>query len=97
MSDYRQQLVKRLFSLVDKDFNGNITTDEVKSIAKVHENPDYISGRKTKEEVLKEYVNNMTGPSGNDDGVATWDEIKEYFSYFSMSIDDDKQFEAVIK
>lgn len=34
-------------------------------------NPDYIEGRKTKDQILTEFLNNFEGAKGNRDGIIT--------------------------
>jgi len=48
--------------------------------------------RKTKEEILKEFLNNFEGSRGNHDGIVTWNEFCEYYSELSMSIPSDQYF-----
>jgi len=34
-------------------------------------NPEYIEGKKSKESILKEFLNNFEGAKGNKDGTVT--------------------------
>jgi hypothetical protein len=34
-------------------------------------NPEFIEGKKTKEQILKEFLTNFEGAKGNKDGVVT--------------------------
>lgn len=55
-------------------------------------NPDYIEGRKTREQILTEFLSNFEGVKGNRDGVVTRDEFYDYYTDLSMSVPSDEYF-----
>ena len=56
------------------------------------ENPEFLEGRKSKDEILMEFLNNFDGPRGNNDGTVTWEEFYDYYSDLSMSTPSDEYF-----
>jgi len=55
-------------------------------------NPEFVEGRKTKEQILADFLNQFDGSRGNNDGVVTWDEWQEYYAELSMSTPSDEYF-----
>jgi hypothetical protein len=49
-------------------------------------------GRKTKDEILVEFLNNFDGARGNNDGILTWEEFYDYYSDLAMSTPSDEYF-----
>jgi Ca2+-binding EF-hand superfamily protein len=55
-------------------------------------NPEFIEGKKTKEQILKEFLSNFEGAKGNKDGVITKAEWVDYYTDLSMSVPSDEYF-----
>ena len=55
-------------------------------------NPEYIEGKKSKESILKEFLNNFEGAKGNKDGTVTKQEWVDYYTDLSMSVPSDEYF-----
>lgn len=55
-------------------------------------NPEFIEGRKSKEQILTEFLNNFEGVKGNRDGKITQDEFIDYYTDLSMSCPSDEYF-----
>ena len=55
-------------------------------------NPDFIDGRKSKDQILTEFLNNFDGARGNNDGVVTEQEWCDYYTDLSMSVPSDEYF-----
>ena len=62
------------------------------SVYDVSMNPEYIEGRKTKEQILGEFLNNFEGAKGNRDGIIIKDEFFDYYTDLSMSLPSDEYF-----
>lgn len=62
------------------------------SIYDVSMNPDYIEGRKSREQILTEFLSNFEGAKGNRDGIVTKDEFFDYYTDLSMSVPSDEYF-----
>lgn len=55
-------------------------------------NPEFIEGRKSKDQILTEFLNNFEGAKGNKDGVITKEEFFDYYTDLSMSCPSDEYF-----
>ena len=61
-------------------------------MAKASLNPEFLEGRKTKDEILTDFLSNFEGARGNGDGRVTWAEFYDYYSDLSMSTPSDEYF-----
>jgi Ca2+-binding EF-hand superfamily protein len=52
----RLALVKRAFAKLDKDHSGIVDIDDIKDLYSTTKHPDYISGKKTRDQVLVEFL-----------------------------------------
>jgi Ca2+-binding EF-hand superfamily protein len=97
----RLKLIMMAFAVLDKDASGEVTLAELASIYDTSCHPDVVDGRKTKEQVLKEFAaqwdNGGADSKGKGDGVITKDEFVHYYRDVSASIDDDDYFELMIR
>lgn len=55
-------------------------------------NPEFLEGRKTRDEILGDFLNNFDGARGNNDGVVTKQEWDDYYTDLSMSTPSDEYF-----
>ena len=55
-------------------------------------NPEFLEGKKTKDEILAEFLNNFDGARGNNDGIVTWAEFYDYYCDLSMSTPSEEYF-----
>ena len=62
------------------------------NIYDVSMNTDFLARKKTKEEIVREFLNSFDGSRGNKDGVLTWDEFVDYYGDWSMAIPSDEYF-----
>jgi len=92
LSERRVNMVKKAFMLLDKDGSGKVTVSDIVGIYDVSMNPEFLEGRKTRDEILGEFLNNFDGPRGNNDGILTWEEFYDYYSDLSMSTPSDEYF-----
>lgn len=102
MSDFRVGFVKKAFSIMDKNKNGVLELDDIRGTYSARKHPDVMSGRKTEDEVLAEfletfeihfsYLNNKK----TKDCKISLEEFIEYYNNISMSIDDDEYFELMM-
>jgi hypothetical protein len=77
---------------MDKDGSGNITISDISGIYDVSQNADFITGKKSREEILSDFLTGFEGVRGNMDAKITWEEFLDYYSDLSMSIPDDTYF-----
>ena len=85
-------MVKRAFGLMDRDGSGKVTVADISAVYDVSRNKDFIEGKKSREEILEDFLSGFEGMKGNADGVITWQEWLDYYTDLSMSITDDLYF-----
>ena len=72
LSERRLNMVKKAFSRLDIDGSGTITIDDISGIYDVSMNPEFLEGRKTRDEIYTDFLSNFEGSRGNGDGKVTW-------------------------
>ena len=72
LTERRLNMVKKAFAMMDKNGGGSIQIDDIANIYDVSMNPDFLEGRKTKDEILTDFLANFEGMRGNKDGTVTW-------------------------
>ena len=60
-------------------------------------NPEFIEQKKTKEQILNEFLMNFEGIRGNKDGVITQQEFFDYYTDLSMSVPNDEYFVRILE
>ena len=68
LSERKQAMVDKAFTILDKDGSGILTVSDIENIYDVRQNQDFIDGKKTKEEILGDCLDNFDGARGNNDG-----------------------------
>jgi len=98
MNERRQQLVLQAFEILDADKSGVIEVEDIKKNYDVSKHPDFISGKRSKDEILREFLNGFDGDVNHvKDGKVTPSEFIEYYGSISASIDLDDYFELMIR
>ncbi len=92
LSERRLNMVKKAFTRLDRDGSGQITISDVDGIYDVSKNPEFLEGRKTREEIFIDFLSNFEGQRGNKDGCITWAEFCDYYGDLSMSNPSDEYF-----
>ena len=92
LSERRKNMVDKAFTLIDRSRNGTISIEDIDAIYDVSQNQDFIDGRKTREEILQEFLNGFDGMRGNNDGQITMQEWNDYYTDLSMSLPSDEYF-----
>lgn len=72
LSERRLNMVKKAFARLDRDNSGQLQVNDLVGIYDVSQNPDFLEGRKTRDEILTDFLTNFEGMRGNRDGVITW-------------------------
>jgi len=85
-------MIQKVFAMLDKDRSAQITFSDVANIYDVSMHPDFLARKKTKDEIVREFLNSFDGARGNNDGVLTWDEFVDYYGDLSMAIPSDEYF-----
>ena len=88
----RLNMVKKAFQIMDKDGSGKVTVNDIYQVYDVTRNKDFIEGKKSREEILNDFLAGFEGVKGNRDGIITWEEWQDYYTDLSMSIVDDTYF-----
>ena len=101
MNEFRQKIVQQAFDILDVNKNGEISFEEIKNKYNANRHPDVLSGKKTEDEVLKDFMdtfqetyNYLCGTE--TDNIITIEEFLEYYENVSMIIDDDAYFELLL-
>eukprot|EP00049_Salpingoeca_infusionum_P004198 m.75659 g.75659 ORF g.75659 m.75659 type:complete len:223 (+) comp12454_c4_seq1:52-720(+) len=100
MSKPRIRLVRQAFQKIDKNGDGTLTKEDLKGVYDVRRHPKFISGEKTEDELLDEFLGTFEGDDGaggKGDGKVTWEEFLNYYSGVSASIDDDPYFDLMMR
>ena len=101
MNDFRRNLVNQVFNKLDINGNGEISFDEIQAKYNAKNHPEVLSGRKTEQQVLKEFMDTFQDTYNylcgtETDNIITLEEFMEYYENVSMTIDDDEYFEIMI-
>jgi len=97
MNDFRLELVKKAFAVLDDTNDGLVTLEDVARKYDVSKNPLVKAGKLTANEVLKAFMANWhLAEKGHKDGV-TLDDFIEYYEWISPSVDRDDYFELMIR
>eukprot|EP00301_Raphidiophrys_heterophryoidea_P021022 c5570_g1_i1.p1 GENE.c5570_g1_i1~~c5570_g1_i1.p1 ORF type:complete len:315 (-),score=105.14 c5570_g1_i1:160-1062(-) len=97
ISKTRKALVNRVFANMDADGSGELTVEDMKLNYNAKKNPDVVSGRKTEEQVLREFMDTFEGGGGEKgDGKITRQEWLDYYTGISANIDNDDYFLMMI-
>ena len=104
MTDRRKKMVQKAFVMLDKDGSGQLTIADISKhpsttitlslvgIYDVSMNPEFIEGRKSKEQILTDFLQNFEGARGNKDGRISKEEFFDYYTDLSMSVPSDEYF-----
>jgi calcyphosin len=93
----RLALVKKAFQKLDKDGSGIVDIDDIKDVYNTSRHPDVLSGRKTSDQVLVDFLETFETHHSiqngeRADGRVTLDEFIEYYTNVSASLDNDEYF-----
>lgn len=91
----RQVFVDKAFEIMDVNKNGVVDLSDIVSRYSADKHPEVISGKKTKNEVLREFLDTFDG--GVKDGTVTKSDWDIYYQNVSASIDDDAYFELMMR
>eukprot|EP00831_Metopus_contortus_P080861 TRINITY_DN836_c0_g1_i2.p1 TRINITY_DN836_c0_g1~~TRINITY_DN836_c0_g1_i2.p1 ORF type:complete len:464 (+),score=102.69 TRINITY_DN836_c0_g1_i2:203-1594(+) len=95
LNDRRRSAVYEAFRKLDVTGDGKVTLDDIEQLYKVESHPKFISGQKTKKEILEEFLGQWD--TIKKDGIVTIEEFEDYYKDVSASIDRDDYFELMIR
>ena len=96
LNERRRNLVGLAFNQLDKDGNGELDPHDVAGAYDASKHPDVLSGKKTPEDVLREFLDTFD-VGGVKDGKVTHDEFENYYTNLGANIDNDDYFELMIR
>jgi Ca2+-binding EF-hand superfamily protein len=96
MNLHREDLVKEVFHRLDKNHSGLITFDQLRNtfVQNLKNHPDVVSGATTEDELIRHF---MAGWDKAHDSRIDLREFTEYYNDLSVNVEDDSQFEAMVK
>ncbi|RYY32276.1 hypothetical protein EON62_05550, partial [archaeon] len=95
LSPTRRAIVDMAFKVLDKDGSGEVTLDDIRERYDTSKHPEVISGRKSRDQVLREFLDGFDG--GQRDGKVTPQEFARYYANVSAYIDHDDYFELMMR
>eukprot|EP00163_Fabomonas_tropica_P005639 TRINITY_DN15253_c0_g1_i1.p1 TRINITY_DN15253_c0_g1~~TRINITY_DN15253_c0_g1_i1.p1 ORF type:complete len:543 (+),score=132.06 TRINITY_DN15253_c0_g1_i1:247-1875(+) len=95
MNAKRMAIVGLAFDKLDVDKNGYLDLNDIKAFYNAKGHPKVLSGEKTEDDVLREYLDKFDTIS--KDGKVMRDEFVEYYQNISISIDNDDHFELMMR
>lgn len=93
----RAAMVEKAYNMMDKDGRGGITISDICGIYDVSRNPEFLEHRKTKDEILTDFLSNFEGARGDSDGVVTKKEWFDYYTDLSACTPSDEYFVAMME
>ena len=101
MNPMRKKLVAQAFNKLDKDRGGFIDINDIKGVYNATKHPDVLSGKKTEEQILLEFLETFETQhsmrnNNAPDHIVTKEEFEEYYNNVSASIDNDQYFELMM-
>jgi calcyphosin len=101
MNQFRTQLVTKVYQKIDFSGDGIVDKEDLKGRYDASRHPDVKSGKKTEEEILKEFLETFemhhnTINGFQSDGKVSLDEFIEYYTNISSNIDSDAYFDLMI-
>ena len=101
LNKFRTQIVIKAFKLIDINEDGTLDINDIKGTYNAKMHPEVKSGKRSEDEVLKEFLetfeqhhNTIHGTKA--DGKITPDEFLEYYAHVSANIDSDAYFELMM-
>lgn len=102
MNKRRRRTVERCFKILDKNGNGTVEIDDIRGTYNATKHPDVISGKKTEDEVLGEFLDvfeyhfNLLNDNKSKDRSIDLEEFIEYYNNISISVDNDDYFDLIL-
>lgn len=97
MRTSRLEIVDKAFQKLDKNVDGKITFKGLQNVYSVRDNPKYLSGEASEEELMQSFLNNFNAGAPNPDNVVTHEEFVNYYATVSASIDSDAYFDLSLR
>lgn len=95
LNERRKRLVGLAYQKLDKNHDGQVTVDDLRLAYDVSFHPDFKSGTKTSDQILREFMGQWD--TIKSDGIVSLEEFEEYYKDISASVDLDDEFELMIR
>lgn len=92
----RRAVVEEAFRQLDNEGKGSVEADSIKDRYNAMQHPDVLSGRKTPEQCLREFLDHFE-VGGEVEGKVTLPEFLDYYTNLGVAIDDDTYFELLLR
>lgn len=97
MSICRLEIVDKAFQKLDKNVDGKITFKGLQNVYSVLDNPKYLSGEASEEELMAKFLQNFETGAPNPDSVVSHEEFVNYYATVSASIESDAYFDLAMR
>jgi len=103
MNKRRKRIIQQAFKAIDKNGIGLDELDDMRENYNAKMHPDVLSGKKTEEEVLAEFLDtfeyqfSLLNDEKENESKISLEEFLDYYNNISLGIKDDDFFEEMIK
>ena len=97
LNERKKAMVQRAFDMLDKDKSGVITAKDVMALYDVSQNPDFLEGKKTRKEIVEDFLDGFDGLRGNNDGKITKQEFFDYYTDLAVSTPTEDYFVVMMQ
>ena len=103
MNNSRRNLIEHIFNTFQPDQEGNVHIKKINQIFNPENHPDALTGKRNPEDIYKEFVDTFDGNhiylNGNEAqyGNVDLDEFCDYHDSLSMMIENDAEFENIVR
>ena len=97
MNSRRKGIVRLAFNIIDKDGSGTLEINDISDVYDVSKHPDFIAKKKSKDQILKEFLNAFVIGGMPSTGLITRALFEDYYANIGASIDSDDYFELMIR
>ena len=103
MNERRKRIIQQAFKAIDKNGIGLDELDDMRENYNAKMHPDVLSGKKTEEEVLAEFLDtfeyqfSLLSDEKENESKISLEEFLDYYNNISLGIKDDDFFEEMIK
>ena len=97
LTERKRAMVQKVFRHLDRNNSGEISVEDIINNYDVSNIKEYQDKKKSKEELIGEFLMNFEGVQGNRDGRITWEEFSDYYTDMAMSIPSDDYFVQMLE
>ena len=97
LTERKRTMVQKVFRHLDRNNSGEVTVEDIINNYDVSNIKEFQDKKKSKEELIGEFLMNFEGVQGNRDGRITWEEFNDYYTDMAMSIPSDDYFVQMLE